>query len=83
MFSLVAKYKGRPPWKKKRFLSGIVRNPPPPLTPIRATWSFFWTSKTTFCVYDRKIFFDDDNDGCNDNYDDNFGKVDDDYDKND
>ena len=52
------------------------------VTPIRATWSFFWTSKTTFCVYDRKIFFDDDNDGCNDNYDDNFGNFDDNYDKN-
>ena len=25
----------------------------------------------------------DDNDGCNDNYDDNFGNFDDDYDKND
>ena len=47
------------------------------MTPIRATWSFFWTSKTTFCVYDRKFFFDDDNDGCNDNYDDNFGNFDD------
>ena len=30
-----------------------------------------------------EIFFDDDNDGCNDNYDDNFGNFDDDYDKND
>ena len=29
------------------------------------------------------IFFDDDNDGCNDNYDDNYGNFDDDYDKND
>ena len=30
-----------------------------------------------------EFFFDDDNDGCNDNYDDNFGNFDDDYDKND
>ena len=30
-----------------------------------------------------EIFFDDDNDGCNYNYDDNFGNFDDDYDKND
>ena len=29
------------------------------------------------------IFFDDDNDGFNDNYDDNFGNFDDNYDKND
>ena len=43
---------------------------------------FFRTSKTTFCAYDRKLF-DDDNDGCNDNYDDNYGNFDDDYDKND
>ena len=30
----------------------------------------------TICAYDR-IFFDDDNDGCSDNYDDNGGKIDD------
>ena len=42
----------------------------------------FQTSKTTFCAYDRKKF-DDGNDGCNDNYDDNYGNFDDDYDKND
>ena len=30
-----------------------------------------------------KFFFNDDNDGFNDNYDDNFGKFDDNYDKND
>ena len=30
-----------------------------------------------------KIFFDDDDDGFNDNYDDNFGNFDDKYDKND
>ena len=28
-------------------------------------------------------FFDDDSDGCNDNYDDNCGNFDDNYDKND
>ena len=28
----------------------------------------------TFCAYDR-IFFDNDNDGFNDNYDDNFGNL--------
>ena len=27
--------------------------------------------------------FDDDNDGCNENYDDNYGNFDDDYNKND
>ena len=49
--------------------------------PIRATWSSFFTSKTTFCVYDWKKF-DADNEGCNDNYDDNYGNFDDNYDKN-
>ena len=33
-----------------------------------------------FCAYDR-FFFDDDGDGFNDNYDDNFGTFDDSYDK--
>ena len=56
--------------------------PPPPLTPIGQLGPLFWTSKTTFCAYDQ-IFFDDDNDGFNDNYDDNFGNFDDNYDKND
>ena len=54
----------------------------PPPDPIRATWSSFFTSKTTFCVYDWKKF-DADNEGCNDNYDDNYGNFDDNYDKND
>ena len=42
---------------------------------------FFRTSKTTFCAYNRKHFYDD-NDGCNDNYDENYGHFDDDYEKN-
>ena len=37
----------------------------------------FWTSKTT------EFFLDDDNDGCNANYNDNYGNFDDNYDKND
>ena len=70
--------------KKKTLSFGHCPNhlKPPPLTPIRATWSSFFTSKTTFCVYDRKKF-DADNEGCNDNYDDNYGNFDDNYDKND
>ena len=45
--------KGRHQQKKKRFLSGIARipQPPPPLTPIQATWSFFSDVK----IQDLKI----------------------------
>ena len=43
---------------KKTFSFGHCPNhlnrPPLALTPIRATWSSFFTSKTTFCAYDRK-----------------------------
>ena len=74
--------KRRHQWKKTFSFGHCPNHLPPPLTPIRATWSFFWTSKTTFCAYDQ-IFFYDDNDGFNDNYDDNFGNFDDNYDKND
>ena len=41
-----------------------------PQTPHALPWDIF-------------NFFDDDNDGCNDNHDDNYGNFDDDYDKND
>ena len=50
---------------------------------IRATWSsFFGRQKRRFARL-TGIFFDDGNDGCNDNYDDNYGNFDDDYGKND
>ena len=41
---------------KKTFSFGHCLNHlnPSPLTPIRATWSSFFTPKTTFCAYDRK-----------------------------
>ena len=69
--------------EKKLFFSGFARIPsPPPPEPNSGNLVLFFTSKTTFCAYDR-IFFDDDNDGFNDNYDDNFGNFDDNYDKND
>ena len=44
--------------------------------------NFFGHQKLRFARMTR-IFFDDDNDGFNDNYDDNFGNFDDNYDKND
>ena len=71
--------------RKKTFSFGHCPNHlnPPPHPPNSGNLVlFFRTSKTTFCAYDRK-HFDDDNDGCNDNYDDNYGNFDDDYDKND
>ena len=75
--------KGRHQHKKNVFFQALPESPnPPPLTPIQATRSSFFTSKTTFCVYDRKKF-DADNEGCNDNYDDIYGNFDDNYDKND
>ena len=43
---------------------------------------FFGRQKRCFARM-TEIFFDDDNDGFNDNYDDNFGNFDDNYDKND
>ena len=46
--------------EKKRFLLGIARmnhlNPPPPDPNSGNLVLFFWTSKTTFCAYDRNLF---------------------------
>ena len=57
---------------------------PPPHPPNSGNLVlFFRTSKTTFCAYERRKKIDYDNDGCNDNYDDNYGNFDDNYDKND
>ena len=43
---------GRTPVKKK---SGIARITSPPPRPISGNlYIFFWTSKPTFCAYDRK-----------------------------
>ena len=68
--------KGRGQQKKNVFFRALPELPrPPPMTPIQATWSSFFMSKTTFCVYDRKKI-DADNKGCNDNYDDNYGNFD-------
>ena len=54
-----------------------LANPPPPLPPIRATWSFFFqTSKRRFARMTEKSTGDD-NDGCNDNYDGHFDDNDD------
>ena len=70
--------------KKNVFFRALPESPkPPPLTPIRATWSSFLDVKNDVLRVWLIFFFDDDNDGFNDNYDDNFGNFDDNYDKND
>ena len=47
-----------------------LANPRPPNSGNAATWSLFWTSKRCFAQMTEQID-DDDNDGCNDNYDSN------------
>ena len=67
--------------KIKYYHIGKTSMKPPPLSPIRATWSsFFGRQKRRFAR--MTDFFYDDNAGFNDNYDDNFGNFDDNYDKN-
>ena len=67
--------KGRPQQKKNVFLQASPESPKPPWS------SFFGRQKRRFARM-TKNFFDDDNDGFNDNYDDKFGNFDDIYDKN-
>ena len=47
--------KGRHQWKKNVFFRALPESPkPPPLTPIRATWSFFFgRQKRRFSAYYR------------------------------
>ena len=75
---------GKTSVEKKTFSFGHCPNHlnPPPLTPIWATWSSFLRQKRRFARMTGKKF-DADNEGCNDNYDDNYGNFDDNYDKND
>ena len=65
-----------------RALPESRKHPPPPDPNSGNLVLCFFTSKMTFCAYDRKKF-DADNEGCNDNYDDNYRNFDDNYDKND
>ena len=70
--------KGKASMKKKTFSFGHCPKylTPPPLTPIRATWSsFFYAKNDVLRVWQEKKI-DADNDGCNDNYDDNYDKND-------
>ena len=54
-FSHIVNVFGKTSTEKKTFSFGHCPNHlNPPLTPIRATWSSFFTSKMTFCAYDQK-----------------------------
>ena len=63
------------PYPTRIFTDGKER-PPPPSPYFGQLVPLFRTSKTTFYEYDRKNT-NDDNDGCNNNYDGNFDDNDD------
>ena len=64
--------------EKNVFFRALPESPksPPPLTPIRATWSIFSDVKNNVLRIWQKNT-DDNNDVCNDNYDGNFDDKDD------
>ena len=67
---------------KKTFSFGHCPNhltPPPPAPNSGNLVLFFGRQKRRF-VRMTDFFFDVDSDGCNDNYDDNYGNFDDNYD---
>ena len=49
---------------------------------VCGNWVLLFGRKKRRFARMTEIFFDDDNDGFNDNYDDKFGNFDDNYDKN-
>ena len=76
--------KGRHPKKKNVFFPALPESPkPPPPDPNSGNLVLFFGRQKRRFARMTEIFFYDDNDSCNDNYDDNFGNFDDDYDKND
>ena len=56
LFCTTSKTLGNTSWKKECFLSGIARitSPPPPHPISGNLYIFIWTSKPTFCAYDRR-----------------------------
>ena len=76
--------KGRHQKKRNVFFRALPESPKPPNLPwpqFGQLGPFFGRQKRRFARM-TEIFFDNDNDGFNDNYDDNFGNFDDNYDKN-
>ena len=74
---------GRYQQKKNVFFRALPESPaPPPWPQFGQLGPLFLRQKQRFvCMIGKK--FDADNEGCNDNYDDNYGNFDDNYDKND
>ena len=57
--------------QKKMFPFGHHLNQTPSrIPPIRVTWSYFFGRQKRRFAHMTGIFFDDDNDACNDSYDD-------------
>ena len=77
--------KGTPPAKKNVFFRALPEfpKPPPPHDPNSGNLVLFFRRQKQRFARMTEIFLDDDNEGCNDNYDDNYGNFDDNYDKND
>ena len=74
---------GKTSIEKKRFLSGIRESPKPPPDPISGNLVLFFGRQKRRFARMTEFFFNDDNDGFNDNYDNNFGNFNDNHDKND
>ena len=74
--------KGRHQSQKHTSIRALPELPKPPTPPPNSGnfTDFFRPTKTTFCAYGRKNT-DDDNNCCHDNFDQNFGNFDDNYDK--
>ena len=74
---------GKTSQKKECLLSGIAQiSPPPPLPPIRATWSSFLGRQKRRIARMTEKSTDDDDDGWHDNYDGNGDNIDEIYDTN-
>ena len=75
---------GKTSMEKNVFFRALPESPkPPPPDPNSGNLVLFFGRQKRRFARMTEIFFDDDNDGFNDNYDDNFGNFDDNYDKND
>ena len=69
--------------KENVFFRALPESPNPPPDPNLGNLVLFFGRQKRRFARMIEFFFDDDNDGFNDNYDDNFGNFDDNYDKND
>ena len=74
-FADYCEVKGRPQLNKKKnvFFRALPESPTPPPDPNSGNWVLFFGRQKRRFARMTKIVLDDDNDGSNDNYDDNFG----------